>query len=217
MYPPTITIGGTTYHPPRIFCIGVNYSAHQKEMGKSYADRCVIFTKPSTSLVPPEGMAILPKEKGAIHHEVELVVAIGEPGKHIAAGDALSHIAGLAVGCDLTLRELQTTLRESAKPWDLAKGFDHSALISRFVPFSGQDLDDITLRCSVNGDTRQDGNTRDMLFKVPTLIEILSDTWELLPGDLIYTGTPEGVGPVAPGDEIVLAAGGIGEFRWHLT
>jgi 2-keto-4-pentenoate hydratase/2-oxohepta-3-ene-1,7-dioic acid hydratase in catechol pathway len=206
---------------PRIFCIGRNYAEHIRELGDADAAQCVVFMKPYTSLVPAGQPVRVPRDKGAVHHELELVIEIGsgpEHGQHIPAAEALAHVGAIAVGIDLTLRELQNTLKKAGSPWELSKAFDHSAPIGARIPYThDMDLAAIELELIVNGEIRQSGNTRDMLFPVPRLIEILSQTWKLLPGDLIYTGTPPGVGPVQPGDVMEAKSPQIGRYSWQIV
>jgi 2-keto-4-pentenoate hydratase/2-oxohepta-3-ene-1,7-dioic acid hydratase in catechol pathway len=207
-----------TLAPCRVFCIGCNYDAHIKEMGHTEADRCVVFMKPATSLVPEGEVVRIPRDRGPLHHEVEVVVAIGTEGKDVPAADALGHVAGVTLGLDLTLRAVQGRLKKGGHPWELSKAFDQSAPLGRFVPPGpGADPDGIAMTCHVNDALRQEGNSRDMLFSVSRLIEILSGTWRLLPGDLIFTGTPPGVGPLEPGDTVRIASPEIGTFTWFLA
>lgn len=203
---------------PRIFCIGRNYAEHIRELGDIGAEQCIVFMKPGSSLVPSPQTVAIPSGRGAVHHELELVVEIGREGSHIPAAQALDHVGAVTLGIDLTLRELQGQLKQSGSPWELCKAFDHSAPIGDLVPYRGDmDLDQIDLRLRVNGELRQAGNTRDMLFPVPRLIEILSATWRLQAGDLIYTGTPPGVGPVVSGDIVEAESPQIGRFRWPIA
>ncbi|MFW5698590.1 MAG: fumarylacetoacetate hydrolase family protein [Planctomycetota bacterium] len=214
----TIDLAGAPFHVGRVFCIGCNYAEHIAEMGDGDDDRCVIFTKPASALVPPGRAVRLPRERGAVHHEVELVVAIGQAGSEVDRATARGLIAGIGLGCDLTLRDLQTQLKARGHPWDLAKGFDDAAPIGPLHPLTDEhDLAAIELSCWVDDTRRQHGTTADMLFPVERLIAILSRTWRLLPGDLIFTGTPPGVGPVRPGERLRLASPQLGEHTWDLT
>jgi 2-keto-4-pentenoate hydratase/2-oxohepta-3-ene-1,7-dioic acid hydratase in catechol pathway len=202
----------------RVFCIGCNYDAHIKEMGSRDSDKCVVFMKPPTSLVPVGHPVAIPRGRGAVHHELELVVAIGQGGRDIAAADARDHVGGIALGLDMTLREVQNRIKQNGHPWELCKAFDYSAPLGEVVPLLPEhDLAAIEMRCAVNGELRQEGNTRDMLFPVERLVEILSGTWELLPGDLIYTGTPPGVGPVEAGDTVTVESPQVGRFTWRIA
>jgi len=184
-----------------IFCIGRNYAEHAKELNNPIPDRPVVFTKPRTTLLGDGGSVRIPAATRDVHHEVELVVAIGTGGRNISPGDALHHVAGYAVGLDMTARDIQSDLKANAHPWDLAKGLDTFAPLGPFVPASMvPDPSDLTLTLDVNGERRQNGNTRDMLHTVPALISFLSAWFSLSPGDLIFTGTPAGVGAVRAGD-----------------
>lgn len=199
---------------PRIFCIGRNYADHIRELGNAPAADCVVFMKPYTSVVLP-GRVPLPRDRGTVHHELELVIEIGLAGAAIPSAHALEHVRAITLGIDLTLRELQNRLRQSGSPWELCKAFDHSALLGELLPWQATtDLQNIDLQLSINGGLRQQGNTATMLFPVPRLIELLSHSWRLLPGDLIYTGTPAGVGPVEPGDHVIVQSPQIGSFSW---
>jgi len=201
----------------RIFCIGKNYAEHVKELahlGHAPDGDCVVFIKPRSCIVAEGEPIRLPRGRGAIHHEAELVVMLTGGGADIAEEEALEWVAGLTLGLDLTLRDLQTTLKASGKPWELAKAFDCAAPLGDFKPYLNQDLQSLEFTCHVNRQLRQHGHTRDMLYPVARQIHILSQTWSLEPGDVIYTGTPKGVGPLMAGDEITLASPALGRFSW---
>lgn len=205
-------------HCPRIFCIGRNYAEHIRELGDVGAEQCIIFMKPYSSLVPNGQVVRIPCGLGAVHHELELVLEIGREGSHISAESARHHIAAITLGIDLTLRDLQGQLKQAGSPWERSKAFDHSAPMGELLAYRHDfNLADIDLALRVNGELRQSGNTRGMLFPVPRLIEILSQTWRLLPGDLVYTGTPPGVGPVVAGDLVEVESPQIGRFSWPIT
>ena len=202
--------------PQRIFCVGRNYGDHAKELGNVMPEAGstpIIFMKPVTSLVKG-GTIKLPKDVGAVHHEMELVLALGKGGSDIAPSAALGHVAGATLGLDLTLRDEQARLKQAGQPWELAKAFDDAAALGAFVPAAGLDLQALEMLCTVNGQVRQHGNTRDMIFPVATIVSFLSSRWRLLPGDLIYTGTPSGVGPLRPADRIELSSSKLGTFTW---
>ncbi|HKV96417.1 MAG TPA: fumarylacetoacetate hydrolase family protein [Gammaproteobacteria bacterium] len=202
----------------RIFCIGRNYAEHVKEMGAPRPSEPVMFMKPATSLVREGEPLVLPKDQGSVHHEMELVVAIGREGVQIPTSQALNYVAGVTLGIDLTLRDLQSKLKQAGQPWERAKSFDGSAPVGKFTAWSGQtDIQSIEMRCTVNGALRQHGNTRDMLFPVAEIIAFLSRYWRLLPGDLIFTGTPVGVGPLVSGDRISIESPQIGGFSWNVS
>ncbi|HUR39939.1 MAG TPA: fumarylacetoacetate hydrolase family protein [Verrucomicrobiae bacterium] len=199
----------------RIFCIGRNYAEHIRELGNTPDDAFLVFMKPASSIVPVGSAIPLPRGRGAVHHETELVVQLGRGGADIPEAEATRHVSALTLGLDLTLRELQGELKKKGSPWELAKAFDHSAPLGNWTAYSGQPLQDLRFSCDVNGQRRQDGHTRDMLFGVARIIHILSRTWALQAGDVIYTGTPAGVGPIAPGDRIVLEGAGLGRHEWR--
>ncbi|MGH8541929.1 MAG: fumarylacetoacetate hydrolase family protein [Stenotrophobium sp.] len=201
----------------RIFCIGKNYADHVAELahlGHAPDDSCVVFMKPASAIIP-EGRPIrLPRGKGAIHHEAELVVMLSGGGADIAVEHALENVAAITLGLDLTLRDLQTQLKNKGAPWELAKAFDGAAPLGDWKPYLDQDLQALEFTCHVNGDLRQHGQTKNMLYSVARQISILSQTWSLEPSDIIFTGTPKGVGPLVPGDQIVLESASIGRFAW---
>lgn len=202
----------------RIFCIGKNYAAHVEELkhlGHPPDGQCVVFMKPPSCVVPEGEPIVLPKGVGEVHHEAELVVLLTGGGRDIPVDEATHHIAGLTLGLDLTLRDLQTELKNGGKPWELAKAFDGAAPLGDFKPFLDQDLQALEFTFHVNGTLRQHGRTAKMLYGVARQIHILSQTWALLPGDAIYTGTPSGVGPLRPGDELMLEGRGLGRYRWR--
>ncbi|MHB8406473.1 MAG: fumarylacetoacetate hydrolase family protein [Gammaproteobacteria bacterium] len=211
-----LNVGMNQFDPLRVFCIGRNYAEHAKEMGAPKPVEPVVFMKPATSLVAEGQPLVLPKGRGSVHHEMELVVAIGKQGADIPAATALGHVAGVTLGIDLTLRDMQSRLKQAGQPWELSKSFDGSAAIGRFTSWPADfDFQNLEMRCTVNGELRQQGNTREMLFPVTEIISFLSRHWRLLPGDLIYTGTPAGVGPLAPGDRIGIESTEIGRFQWE--
>lgn len=204
----------------RIFCIGKNYAEHVAELahlGHAPDGECVVFMKPASSVVEEGSPIKLPRNKGSIHHEAELVVMLTGGGDNIPVKRALENVAGLTLGLDLTLRDLQTELKNKGKPWETAKSFDHAAPLGDFKPYLNQDLQALEFTCQVNGELRQHGHTRDMLFSVARQISILSQTWALLPGDIIYTGTPKGVGPLLPKDRVVLESPSMGRYEWTCT
>lgn len=202
----------------RIFCIGRNYAEHVKEMGAPRPAEPVMFMKPATSLVREGEPLVLPKDQGSVHHEMEVVVAIGREGRELLREQALDHVAGVTLGIDLTLRDLQAKLKQAGQPWERAKSFEGSAPVGTFVPWPAKfDIQAVEMRCSVNGALRQQGNTRDMLFPVAEIIAFLSRHWRLRPGDLIFTGTPAGVGPLVAGDRITVESLQIGGFSWNVV
>ncbi len=191
----------------RIYCVGRNYEEHAKEMGFSGREAPFFFMKPADALVvvnPGEtGHMPYPTLTSKLHHEIELVVALGKGGKNIAAADAHKHIFGYAVGLDMTRRDLQNEMKKLGRPWSISKGFDHSAPIG--VITAAADAPDIAsaeILLQVNGQQRQRSQIAKLLWNISEVIEHLSAAWELQSGDLIYTGTPEGVGAVVSGDSM---------------
>ena len=201
---------------PRIFCIGRNYAKHIAELGNALPGKeCVVFMKPASSLVAPNEAIPLPTGIGEIHHEAELVVEIGHGGRDIDAAHARQHIGALGLGLDLTLRDVQTDLKNTGEPWEKAKAFDFSAPLGPLVALTDDmDLAHMTFEFSVDGVVRQRGDTQHMLTGVADIIQTLSNHWHLLPGDLIYTGTPEGVGPIEPGMRLALSAPQLPSAEW---
>ena len=183
-----------------IFCIGRNYADHAKEMGAPLPDVPMVFLKPISSICYDGANIKLPKQSNDVHHEVELVIAIGKNGKNISSEAAHEHIAGIGIGIDFTARDLQALAKKKGHPWSVAKGFDQFAPISNFSPYAQQELNKQQLTLTVNDETRQSASTSKMIFDVTTLISYLSSIFTLSEGDLIFTGTPEGVSAVNSGD-----------------
>lgn len=200
----TIAGGDLLFPIRRIFCVGRNYEAHAKEMGVQVdREAPFYFLKNAYAHVPSGATVPYPPETSNYHFEMELVAAIGTPGFRISAGRALEHVFGYACGLDMTRRDLQLKFREERRPWDLGKDFEDSAVLSPIVPASeiGHPArGSIELR--VNGATKQSSDLDRLIHPVPAIIAHLSRYYHLQPGDLIYTGTPEGVGPVVAGDRI---------------
>ncbi|NUB07247.1 fumarylacetoacetate hydrolase family protein [Azospirillum sp. Vi22] len=210
---PTVPVaGGDPFPVRRIYCVGRNYAAHAREMGAD-PDRepPFFFMKPADAIVA-DGTAIpYPPRTANLHHEIELVVAIGTGGRDIPVERALDHVYGYGVGLDMTRRDLQNAAKKEGKPWDMGKGFDQSApcgTLRRAADIGHPDKGSVTL--SVNGELRQKGDLADLIWSVSETISYLSGLVELQPGDLIYTGTPEGVGPVVAGDRLEGAVEGVG-------
>jgi fumarylpyruvate hydrolase len=181
----------------RILCVGQNYAAHAREMGHERAEP-FFFSKPADALVTDGGDPLFPTATADLHHEVELVCAIGEDGA----------IAGWAVGCDLTRRDLQAAAKARGRPWDAAKGFDQSAPCGALT-LGGLPDPAAPITLSVNGETRQSGRLDDMVWAPDEILAKARTLWDVRPGDLIFTGTPEGVGPLRPGDRVEAAIGGL--------
>ncbi|MBL7980124.1 MAG: fumarylacetoacetate hydrolase family protein [Bacteroidetes Order II. Incertae sedis bacterium] len=187
--------------PGKLICIGRNYAEHAKEMQSAVPTEPMIFLKPATSLVGSGGQIIIPAQSQEVHHEVELVVALLKGGKNIPVGDAFAHVSGYAVGLDMTARDLQARAKKAGAPWSVAKGFDTFAPIGDFVAaHMVPDAQDLFISLKINGEVRQKGHTADMIFSVARLVAYASTIFTLEPGDLIYTGTPEGVGAIRKGD-----------------
>ncbi|HYE57511.1 MAG TPA: fumarylacetoacetate hydrolase family protein [Rhodothermales bacterium] len=192
---------GQTLTPRKIVCIGRNYAAHARELGNEVPEAPVVFLKPSTALVGDGGTVVLPPQTQDVHHEVELVAVIGRPGKNIPEAEALGYVAAYAVGLDMTARDLQSELKKKGLPWTLAKGFDTFAPLGPLAPAADvADPGDLEITLKVNGEVRQHGSTSAMLHSVASLVAYCSTLFTLEPGDLLYTGTPEGVAAVQDGD-----------------
>lgn len=203
----------------RIFCVGRNYAAHAREMGKD-PDRepPFFFTKPADAVVDDHARVAYPPETDNFHYEAELVVAIGTGGVDIDEENALDHVWGYAIGNELTRRDLQLAARDMGRPWDFGKGFDHSAICGPVHPVASVGhLQQGMIRLSVNGEVRQDSNLNDMIWNIPEQIAILSCSMEIKAGDLIYSGTPAGVGPLLPGDVCVVEIEGLGQLTTTIT
>ncbi len=207
--------GGIERFPvQRIYCVGRNYEDHAKEMGFTGREAPFFFLKPANAvLAAAEGETArmpYPSLTKNLHHEVELVVAIGLGGGHIATADAARHIFGYAVGLDMTRRDLQNEMKKQGRPWSIGKAFDHSAPIGPITPAAqaGQAAQ-AEILLEVNGSVRQHSNTSKLIWTIPEIIEHLSAAWELRAGDLIYTGTPEGVAAVVPGDRMRATVAGL--------
>jgi len=201
----------------RVFCIGRNYVEHVHELSNVIPTKPVVFIKPASCLVYPGEKIHFPKHGNLLHHEVEIVAQVGREGKVTTEEEALSYISAITVGLDLTLRDVQEDLKKKGLPWEIAKAFEQSAPLGDFIPYDGSlDLNHISFGCKVNGITRQQGNTGDMIFSIEELLVELSQIWVLKPGDLIYTGTPSGVGPLEIGDLIEAESDPIGSFSWSI-
>jgi len=192
----------------RIYCVGRNYVEHAQEMGHSGREAPFFFMKPADAvLVAQPGSTVAmpyPSLTNNLHHEIELVVAIGVGGANIKAADATQHIYGYAVGLDMTRRDLQNDMKKQGRPWCIGKGFDHAAPIGPITPAAQvPDIAAAGIYLQVNGQDRQRSNTAKLIWNVAETIEQLSAAWTLQPGDLIFTGTPEGVGAVVRGDTLV--------------
>ena len=205
--------GGDRLFPVRrIYCVGRNYAAHIRELGNDERALPFFFQKPADAIVPSGSSIPYPVQTSDFQHEIEFVLAIGTGGAcAIAPKDAAGHVFGLAVGIDLTRRDLQFQARDTGRPWESGKAFDHSAPISPIHKLNGSLPRSGRITLSVNGAVRQDGDLKDMIWSCDDIIAQLSGLFMLMPGDLIYTGTPAGVGKLAPGDKVEGRVEGVGQ------
>jgi fumarylpyruvate hydrolase len=212
---PSVEIAGRAERFPvhRIYCVGRNYAAHAREMGNDDREPPFFFAKPADAIVANRSTVPYPPRTSNFHHEIELVVAIGKGGRDIPAAQALDHVYGYAVGNDLTRRDLQADAKDHGRPWDTSKGFDHSAVISAITPASQSGhLRSGRIWLHVNGQPRQQADLSELIWSVPEVIAELSTLFELQPGDLIYTGTPAGVGALKRGDRLEGGIDGLDEL-----
>jgi fumarylpyruvate hydrolase len=218
---PSLPVRGHAERAPvnRLFFVGRNYHAHAAEMGRP-VDKATsapfYFTKSPQTLVESGATVPYPAATQDFQHEMELVVVIGAPGFQVSVADAPRLIYGYACGLDMTRRDLQLTAREQGRPWDLGKDVEQSSVVSPIVPMAGRVLESGELAMSVNGSRRQHSDLSKLIWSVPELIADLSRFYRLQPGDLVFTGTPEGVGPVQPGDRIDGHIEGVGEIVLHV-
>lgn len=207
--------GGGMFPVRRIYCVGRNYAAHAREMGFSpEREDPFFFMKPADAVVLDGTPIPYPRMTSNLHHEVELVLAIGRRGRELPAARASGIVFGYAVGLDLTRRDVQIAHREKGQPWDMGKGFDRSAPCGTIVPASQvPDITSAGIKLAVNGEVRQSGDISDMIWSIDEILHWLSKYVDLAPGDLIYTGTPEGVSALNYGDELVASVDGLPELR----
>jgi fumarylpyruvate hydrolase len=212
---PTVPVEGEADRFPirRILCVGRNYAAHAREMGGDERDPPFFFAKPADAVVAPGAAVPYPPATGELHHEIELVAAIGVGGANVSPDQAISLVYGYAVGVDLTRRDLQNAAKAARQPWDASKGFDASAPVSAIKRWTGP-APQGRIRLSVNGETRQDAAVSDMIWSIAEVIAEASKLWRLEPGDLIFTGTPEGVGPLVRGDAVEGEVEGVGRLAF---
>jgi len=186
-----------------IYCTGRNYAQHAKEMGSPIPKIPLVFLKPLGTIAYDGDSISLPPQSNDIHYEAEIVIAINKSGKNIPHGSTSSHIGGIGVGIDFTARDIQKIAKRKGRPWSIAKGFDQFAPISTFTPLDEiEDIDNMDIKLFQNGFVKQHGNSSEMIFPISNLINFLSQIYTLHPGDLVFTGTPEGVGPVQSGDKL---------------
>jgi fumarylpyruvate hydrolase len=205
-----------TFPVRRILCVGRNYAAHRREMGGDDRDPPFFFAKPADALVPPGRNPAYPTRTTNLHHEIELVVAIGGTGTNVVPENALALVYGYAVGVDLTRRDLQNAAKDKGQPWEASKAFDDSAPVSAIRPWNGAPPLG-RIRILVNGVVKQDATVADMIWNVAEIVSEASQLWTLAPGDLIYTGTPEGVGPLVRGDRVEGEVEGVGSLSFTLV
>ncbi|AXU94988.1 fumarylacetoacetate hydrolase family protein [Erwinia persicina] len=196
----------------KVVCVGSNYANHIKEMGSATPTEPVLFIKPESAICDIRQPLSIPKHLGAVHHEIELAVLIGSTLKQATEQHVAQAIAGYGVALDLTLRDVQAGCKKAGQPWEKAKAFDNSCPLSGFIPLSEfkQDPQNVELKLTVNGEVRQQGSTADMIHKILPLIAYMSQFFTLRAGDVILTGTPEGVGPMVSGDRLEVSLGGHG-------
>ena len=198
----------------KIVCLGRNYESHAREMNTDFPTEPLVFLKPSTALIQSGESVIIPKISRDLHHEVEMVLLLGKKGRNVGKGDALRYVSGYGVGLDMTLRDVQAEAKKKGLPWTVAKGFDTSAPVSEFVQAEKvPDPHNLDIMLRVNGQLRQSSNTRNMIFRIGDIIAFTSSIFTLEPGDLIFTGTPDGVGSVVVGDELEAELESVGTLR----
>lgn len=216
----SVAVAGSTGRFPirRVFCVGRNYASHAREMGSDpNREPPFFFTKPADAVIPASGTVPYPSVTSDLHHEIELVVALGGGGTNIDPADALALVWGYGVGLDLTRRDMQAAAKDIGRPWDMAKGFDASAPCSPLIPASTLGHpDNQVIWLDVNGQRKQEGNLNELIWSIPEVIAALSRLVTLAPGDLIYTGTPGGVGALNPGDEVHAGVDGVAEFSLRI-
>jgi 2-keto-4-pentenoate hydratase/2-oxohepta-3-ene-1,7-dioic acid hydratase in catechol pathway len=198
-----------------VVCIGRNYAEHAKELDNPVPTEPLLFIKPGSCVVPAEGGFKIPTDRGSVHYETEIAVLLGKPlSTQPSEEEVLDAISGYAPALDLTLRDVQSKLKEKGLPWEIAKSFDGACVIAPFVAASSySDLTDIPVRLTLNGEVRQDGNSSLMLNPIVPMIQYMAACFALQAGDVIMTGTPAGVGPLNPGDELVLELPGASRFE----
>jgi len=213
-----IQLGRQAYAPGRIFCLAANYHDHAREMGKPPPSAPVVFMKPATCLVAPGEDIPVPRHGHELHYEGELVLLVGQEARDLSAAAAPDMVAGVGLGLDLTMRDLQRQLMAEGRPWEACKSFDRSAPLGPMVPLDqAGDLATLDFTLAVNGQVRQRGRVADMVFPPAALIAAISRVWRLLPGDLVFTGTPAGIGPLQAGDRVELAAPWCPAASWRIV
>ena len=187
----------------KVVCVGRNYAEHAKELGNEVPESPILFIKPSTAVVALEPSFSIPQNQGSVHHEAEIALLISKTAKNIDADQAWHHVSHIGVALDLTLRDVQSKLKEKSHPWEIAKGFDGACPVSHWVPVTDMDLSQpIAIQLEKNGEVKQQGDSAQMITSIPDLIAYMSNIFTLQPGDVILTGTPAGVGLLESGDEL---------------
>lgn len=213
-------LDGTRIHYPlgKVVCVGRNYAEHARELNNPVPSEPLLFIKPGSCAVALDGGFGIPEGRGAVHYEAEIAVLIGKPLSRTPGEEEVRDaITGFAPALDLTLREVQDRLKAKGHPWEIAKAFDGACVLAPFVPGDAvEDLTDIGIRLSLNGEVRQDGNSRDMLTPILPLIQHICSHFSLQPGDVILTGTPAGVGALQRGDRLQLELAGLSRFESHV-
>jgi 5-carboxymethyl-2-hydroxymuconate isomerase len=209
-----ISTTGREFPIGKIICIGRNYVEHIRELGNETPEAPVIFMKPASSVIGDGGTIVIPSYSSDCHHEAELALLVGTAGKDIPPECVMEHLAGFGVAIDLTLRDVQAELKKKGLPWEIAKGFDTACPLSAFISSElVPDPHSLRIRLEVNGELRQDGTTAMMIHSIPSIVSHMSGIFRLEPGDVILTGTPAGVGPLKPGDDVVAEIPGVGALR----
>ncbi|MGA9117323.1 MAG: fumarylacetoacetate hydrolase family protein [Bacteroidota bacterium] len=210
--------GGNEMAPGKILCLGRNYPEHAREMNAPVPEEPVVFLKPSSALLPGGGRVVFPPFSREMHHEVEMVLLLGSEARNIALQDAPRCIAGYGVGLDMTLRDIQAEAKRKGLPWTVAKGFDTSAPVSDFLRSElVEDPAGLRLSLEVNGVLRQEASAEEMIFPPCEVLVWLSRIFTLEPGDLVFLGTPAGVGPVRPGDRLRARLQGVAELSVEIV
>ena len=204
---------GRRVRPGKLVCVGRNYALHAAEMKSEVPSEPLLFLKPSSALIASGQDVVIPPMTKDVHHEVEIVLVIGEEARSVPESEALEAVEGIALGLDMTARDIQAAAKKSGQPWSVAKGFDTFAPLGGIVARAEiANLNALDIELRRNGEVVQSGSTSDMIFSPAFLVHYISQIFTLEPGDLIYTGTPEGVGPVGPGDRLVARADGLPEL-----
>ena len=207
LFRPTLNAQQYPHAIGKIVCVGLNYADHAAEMKSTLPTEPLLFIKPATAAADLAQTLKIPAQRGAVHHELELAILIGAPLSNATETDCLAAIVGVGLAIDLTLRDIQAQLKRAGQPWERSKGFDGAYPMSAFIAPTDLDLQNLTLQLRRNGELQQNGNTADMLFPIAKLIADISCNFSLLPGDIVSTGTPAGVGPLHSGDVLIATLG----------